>query len=587
MTPSPDRHYYLDNFQTVLAWVAQHYDTLLIDEERAFIARFPKMPVTSKALLVRMVTRKGTLFRASRLQYEEIGCPRNAALALIDAGWVDDCPLLGVEHLFALLRKGELAAMFDFPPGLKSARKAAQLAALLGDPVLADDARMLRDWFPEPEQCDECIYHLHDHIDALCERIRLMFFGNLHQDWSELVLSELGIFNYEKVTLSAASQSFSARCDIDDYLHLHRCRERFDQDGGIDALLHEIPAIPYLNDWLEERRAKLLFKIAQRQERSGMLQEALRIYAGCPWPGSRARTIRVLERCGQIAAALALADFAAAAPESDAERQQLHRSTPRLRRALGQVGPGRRPACPIDRLDLTLPNPGASITVEALVRNQLSRADAPVIYVENTLINSLFGLLCWDAIFAAVPGAFFHPFQNGPADLLHPDFCQRRAAELTHCLTQLESDVYRDTILRNFNAKAGIQSPFVYWGILSEELLMLALHCIPAAHLRKSFQRILMDIRLNCSGYPDLIQFWPDEQRYCMIEVKGPGDRLQDNQIRWLEYCATHGMPVTVCYVQWAVQSALPDNDAAITMAIATTAAATATTATATATATA
>ena len=36
-----------------------------------------------------------------------------------------------------------------------------------------------------------------------------------------------------------------------------------------------------------------------------------------------------------------------------------------------------------------------------------------------------------------------------------------------------------------------------------------------------------------------------------MLEVKGPGDRLQDNQLRWLAFCEAHQMPVTVCYVQW------------------------------------
>jgi len=35
-----------------------------------------------------------------------------------------------------------------------------------------------------------------------------------------------------------------------------------------------------------------------------------------------------------------------------------------------------------------------------------------------------------------------------------------------------------------------------------------------------------------------------------MIEVKGFGDRLQDNQIRWLAYCAEHGMPARVVHVQ-------------------------------------
>jgi len=62
---------------------------------------------------------------------------------------------------------------------------------------------------------------------------------------------------------------------------------------------------------------------------------------------------------------------------------------------------------------------------------------------------------------------------------------------------------------------------------------------------------MLRDVPANCAGFPDLIQFWPREKRYRMIEVKGPGDRLQDNQLRWLRFFSTHGMPVSVCYVQW------------------------------------
>jgi hypothetical protein len=54
----------------------------------------------------------------------------------------------------------------------------------------------------------------------------------------------------------------------------------------------------------------------------------------------------------------------------------------------------------------------------------------------------------------------------------------------------------------------------------------------------------------NRSGFPDLVQFWPDQNRYRMIEVKGPGDRLQDNQRRFLEFCVAHDMPVSVCYVR-------------------------------------
>jgi len=199
--------------------------------------------------------------------------------------------------------------------------------------------------------------------------------------------------------------------------------------------------------------------------------------------------------------------------------------------------------------------PGATRPVESVVRDHLSSDAAPVFYVENTLINSLFGLLCWQVIFSPIPGAFFHPFQRGPADLHSADFFQRRAHQFAACFAELDDDRYRATIRGNFSAKRGIQSPFVAWEYLDENLLGLALDCIPAAHLKKWCERILLDIRTNRTGFPDLIQFWPDERRYSMIEVKGPGDRLQDNQLRWIEYCAAHQMPIVVCYVQWAQQA--------------------------------
>ena len=100
--------------------------------------------------------------------------------------------------------------------------------------------------------------------------------------------------------------------------------------------------------------------------------------------------------------------------------------------------------------------------------------------------------------------------------------------------------------------KYGIQCPFVVWSLLNRRLLRAALLCFPAAHLRLWFEWILRDTRENRSGFPDLVQFWPLERRYRMIEVKGPNDRLQDNQRRLLEFCLSHQMPVSVCNVRWS-----------------------------------
>lgn len=93
-----------------------------------------------------------------------------------------------------------------------------------------------------------------------------------------------------------------------------------------------------------------------------------------------------------------------------------------------------------------------------------------------------------------------------------------------------------------------------------------ALAWVSAEHLKLWFARLADDIRANRSGLPDLVQFWPAERRYELIEVKGPGDRLQDNQIRWLAYCGRHGMPVRVVDVRWDVDVDVDAEESASTV---------------------
>jgi hypothetical protein len=556
-TDAPDPFYYLSNFERALAWIAERYDDLLSDGEQAFLAAFlhdgARLPKASRALLVRMLMRKGTLFRAGRLAYGEIGSPVQAAAPLAALGWVDADADVSLDELFALATRPELQRAFAAAPAVKGARKAEWLEALrVADPANAQPRRY-SEWDPATDEVTLRVL-----VAPLCERFRLMFFGNLHQDWSEFVLSDLGVFQYERVAFASSSRAFQQREDVDCYLALHACREALELTGDepLDPLLAAVDAIGMQhnaqhNAWLALRRAKLLFAIGHHAERRHDWDTALRVYECCAWPGARHRRMRVLERAGSDEAALALALQAAAAPESEEEQQRVARIVPRLQRRLGLAAHRPVSARAAQRGVLELARPPEPLAVEYVVRDHLSTEDAPVHYVENALINSLFGLLCWEPVFAAVPGAFFHPFQRGPADLHAPDFRARRAAQFDACLAELESGAYRATILRHFETKAGLQSPFVFWGMLTPELLTLALDCLPAVHLKRWFERLLVDIRANRSGLPDLIRFWPHERRYELIEVKGPGDRLQDNQIRWLAYCVQHDMPVRVLDVRW------------------------------------
>ncbi|WP_283939385.1 VRR-NUC domain-containing protein [Pseudomonas fulva] len=537
------RFYYLHNFRKALAWIGDRHADLLDAREQAFLQAFDALDWGAQALLVRMIMRKGVHFRASKLNYEEIGCCRQAAAALIANGWVlDDAPL-PLDVLLALLRKDEIVASFTAQLSDRRARKddlAQQLAAQFAA------SQSFAAWCPA---LDDVLYSLT--IDDLSERLRLMFFGNLRQEWSEFVLADLGIFRYERVDFPADSRALRCREDVDDYLHLQRCREAFEAGEVSDELLARIDARRYDNPYIAERRAKLLFRIGQHLERGADFDLALQVYASSGYGAARQRCIRVLERTLQHREAFELASQAVAEPVSDGELQLAERALVRLARHLGLPAQKRGKVQAPARLDLHLPKT-PMLAVERLVQQHLHCSEAPVHYVENTLICSLFGLLCWPAIFAAIPGAFFHPFQHGPADLLSAEFYPRRRALFAEYLAQLDDHRYRDSIRQTYRDKFGIQSPFVHWGVLSETLLEQALDCLPAAHLQAWFRRLLGDVQANRSGMPDLIQFWPEEKRYRMIEVKGPGDRLQDNQRRWLAFCAEHGMPVDVCYVQWA-----------------------------------
>ncbi|SHH02160.1 VRR-NUC domain-containing protein [Massilia sp. CF038] len=536
--------YYLDNFHRVLEWISERYGDLLSPQEHAFIGTFCALPRPSRALFVRMVMRKGTHFRASKLNYAEIGCPVEAARHLLPTGWLAQDPVITLDELFDLLLKPEIGSIFRLSLHEKGARKGEQLAALRAD---FGDPRPFSNWYRDS---GDAVYSIL--VKPLCERLRLIFFGNLRQDWTEFVLSDLGVFKYEQVEFSSAARGFRDRQDVDDYLALHACKQRFEAGEDLSSVLEALPRDVFDNDWINSRRERLLFQIAQHVEKCKDWDNAYALYARCRFPGARGRAIRVLEKDGQYQQAHALLKQAAQAPESDAERQQIARIGPRLARKLGLENSRSRRPRPPQRLDLSLPMPQQDWWVEGVVRDHLMRAEAPVFYVENALINALFGLLCWRAIFSAIPGAFFHPFHRAPADLHSADFAARRDAAFRACFAELDTDAYRATILRTYAEKAGIQSPFLIWEALSEELIVLALDCIPAAHLKKWFERILLDVKNNRSGFPDLIQFWPAERRYNMIEVKGPGDRLQDNQLRWIDYCAAHDMPVSVCYLQWS-----------------------------------
>jgi len=554
-SPSPigaalsDPLYYLRNFRTLVEWVRAHHGDLLDETERARIAELLELPQAAQALLVRMLMRRGEAFRLSRLRYEEIGSIPDALSPLLEQGWIESDPLLDIDTLGRLLTRIELIETLDprlaaFPPSTSKADLLERLAGLCGA-----EQRTLNEWAPT----------LDDQVVQLCcgelfTRLQLMFFGNLSQDLSAFVLTELGYHRFEPVPFSPESRAFATRQEVDSYLRLHGAREALAAGQPIAEIQALVPDTPLDNAWLERRRGRLLFELARHAERNGGYDEALLLYGRANHPEARQRQFRVLELNRPDRRSYDALLDAIARSERPGEREALSRIERRLSRKLGlkpQTALG-RPKLP--QFELTLPGPAA---VELSVARHLNRDDAPVYYVENGLLNGLFALLCWPALYAALPGAFFHPFQAAPADLGNADFVHRRQPLFARALETLQTSEYRRIILERHREKAGITCPFIDWRLLTDELISTALHCIPAQDLDAMIRRLLEDIPAHRSGLPDLIQFFPDaatsegRPSYRLIEVKGPGDRVQDHQRRWLEYLHRKGIEVGVCYLNW------------------------------------
>jgi hypothetical protein len=481
-----DPFYYLNNFRAVLESLESRYGNLLAVEEREFVRQFHLLPKPASGLAVRMIMRRGILFRRSRLKYQEIGDVAAAAAPLLKLGWLEE-PLLDVEALHRLLTKAELMVNLALPRAVARLNKPDLLEVLRARHA---EQRPFRDWCANlGDQVFRVV------VKPLAERFRLLFFGNFHQDWTTFIRSDLGISSYE--TVPVHSMPFRTRAHIESFYQLHSCRLALEDGTYSKDIVESIPAPILDSDWLEEQRRSLLFDIAKAYERSEETASALSVYAACRYRGARMRIVRLLERRQDWEAARELCLVAASSPESEAERQLIRRALPRLNRKFGIAEHSPRETPQVAAFDLQLDVPLRSQALELQVRDHLAKQEAgrsTVHYVENALINSLFGLLCWDVIFAPLAGAFFHDFQYGPADLDSPHFFERRRDRFAECFAELESGGYKRIMRQRLTAKAGIQSPFVAWGLLSERLLDCALQCFPARHLRLWFEWIVRDV---------------------------------------------------------------------------------------------
>jgi hypothetical protein len=130
-------------------------------------------------------------------------------------------------------------------------------------------------------------------------------------------------------------------------------------------------------------------------------------------------------------------------------------------------------------------------------------------------------------------------------------FLSLRQVSIEQRIELLEQKPLAPLLEEAYTAYQGYQNRWVNWRYLERDLVVAAATCIPSQHLVSIWRRMLFDPGENRRGFPDLIAFGAVPGDYLMLEVKGPGDTLQESQKRWLRHFESEGIPAQVGWVDW------------------------------------
>ena len=210
--------YYLKNFRFLLKFINSRYQDLLTQKEQDYIDAFYFVDEDAQRLYVRLVLRKGPLFRRDKLNYPEITAIDESAVQLENSGllaiYTREKPIVenSVEEFLALLSRPELESLlktyleFDTPTHQINKQALLELGA---EHLSIEDFRR------------ELPFSVYQPMGTeYLELLKLLFFGNMHQDFTEFVLNDLGVTLFESYLIDKHTRFFSRRDIIDDTVQL-------------------------------------------------------------------------------------------------------------------------------------------------------------------------------------------------------------------------------------------------------------------------------------------------------------------------------------------------------------------------------
>ncbi|KAH6788109.1 zinc ion binding/nucleic acid binding/hydrolase [Perilla frutescens var. hirtella] len=599
---------YQHNLVLLIQEVLKSNRHLFTDSEVSFLEAFDSLPDDSKRLFARLYTRKGPWFRLSSLSYPEIADHDQAIKGLVEAGYL--CSFLlrneleedDLEEVLNILNIDELReALLVRNKKCNHGTRKQDIIKLLLSSNTGGPCSDIRGFVLA--RTGSCV-KLSTLAEFLVWRAERLFFLNGEQDLSAFLLVDLGIVKYPAYRCIISEQIFQNRSDLLSYEEaiemsqimvesldennselVLRCIEmcvsrmsiclgenRSPSGGSMDAFLSHFSA-----SWVYSKVVFLGVSFLECEKRYvdaiNLIRQLLSTFSSDRRRGYWTLRLSVdLEHLGRVDDSLQVAEdglhdpWVRAGSRVALQRRVLRLGKPPRRwkipsysksvnRKIFQVHVQGRPLNGKTGMkSIFYGEDGERCGVEELALQYYAGDGGgwQGVHTESGIWLTIFGILMWDIIFADVPNAFRTKFQTAPLDLETDSFYDTRRGFIEAHLEKIKDGMAEEILITMWESHVGTACRGVNWEKHSLADLRAAVKCIGGACLASICRHLAQDYRSWSSGMPDLL-LWRLHDCYRgeakLVEVKGPRDRLSEQQRAWLLFLIDCGFNVEVCKV--------------------------------------
>ncbi|KAL9225327.1 hypothetical protein vseg_001269 [Gypsophila vaccaria] len=608
----PSTTKYQQNFRLMIEDVLQTNAHLLTEAEKIFLESFGSMSDDGQRLFVRLYTRKGPWFRISNLSYPEILDYDAAVRELSESSYVcafgykSTADNVDLQEILDILTVGELCEIQRI---LKKGSKAGMRKKDLIEALFSAYEDGMCSHLPNLilDRTGLCI-RVSSFAESLLWRVQRLFFLDGEQDLSSFLLVDLGIVRYPDYKCTISDPVFADRSALlayEEAIEVAQIMDQYLDDENSDLVLRCIKIVEsqltsYLKkenccylplstelsvsflkcfsaSWVYSKAALLGVSYYEQERRYQDAISLLKLLLDCyTFDGRRGywilRLSIDLEHISCIEESLCVAEDGVLDPWVRAgSKMALQRRVMRLgkpprrwkvpsyaaevkRKITEVLIQGRPLSSNVGMKSRFYDEDGEQCGVEELALKFYAGEGGgwQGVHSESGIWLTVYSLLMWDVIFADIPNVFRTRFQNAPLDMDNDNFYVARKSIIEAHLQKIHEGLGETILIMSWESHLGTVCRGVNWEKHSLSELRTAVTCIGGPCLANLCRLLAQDYRSWSSGMPDLL-LWRFHGDYNgeakLVEVKGPRDRLSEQQRAWLLILMDCGFTVEVCKV--------------------------------------